>query len=640
MFAWSPFAVESWGPSSQRVERALRPHVKQVSPARVVYGMRSVLWLSKARLKGWVTTMLGSDVLVGMLVDYGVSSIFGVPGDTNVMFYEALQRRSSEIRHVMARDERSAGFMADAYARLGNRPGVFECPSGAGSTYSLPAVAEANASAVPIILLTIDVPLASEGRGVITELDCARLYEPVTKMSELVKSAEKIPEVIRRAFRTATSGTPGAVHLQIPSDILRMEVDETQLSLHVEHECITYPSYRTRPVKEKIDRLVELLSAADRPLIVTGGGVRRSGAEASVTTLAERLGIPVVTTITGQGSVPADHRLAIGVIGDNGFHPHANLAIEEADLVVFLGSKIGSVVTVGFTFPTVSQEKRIVHVDINPVALGNNYENILSIAGDVRAVVDDLLSQTSEEDIRASSRDEWVRHLSERRSTFWLNASVLLERDEVPLRPERIAQELNKSLIEYGEPVHVLSDAGTPTPYMTRFLKTNSRVSLTIPRAFGGLGYAIPAVVGAWAADPSRRPIGLFGDGSLGMSAGELESLARLKVPAVLILFSNGTFGWIKGLHRLNGHREPMSVDFAKPDGRALGEAFGIRSWSVETPDEFATALKEAFATNGPSLIDVAVESIADRVPPVYSWLRKLDRDPLSLDSDDVFYFH
>ncbi len=582
--------------------------------------------------------MLGSDILVEMLVRYEVRHVFGVPGDTNVPFYEALQRRSTEIQHIMARDERSAGFMADAYARLGQRPGVFECPSGAGSMYSLPPVAEANASAVPVILLTIDIPLPGEGRGVITELDCARLYEPVTKMSELVKSANKIPEVVRRAFRTATSGTPGAVHLQIPEDLLFEDVDVTTISLHAEAECTNFPAFRTRPVRKKLDQLVALLTTARKPLIVTGGGVRRSQAGPAVTRLAERLNIPMVTTITGQGSVPADHPLAIGVIGDNGFHPHANRAMEEAELVVFLGSKIGSVVTVGFTFPEVTHSKRIVHADIEPIALGNNYENELSIAGDVGALAEDLLDMLPE-DAGAGLRDEWVAHVNEMRSTFWLNASVLLEREDAPLRPERVAHELNERLAEYGRPVHVLSDAGTPTPHMTRFLKTNDNVSLTIPRAFGGLGYAIPAVVGAWKADPSRRPIGLFGDGSLGMAAGELETLARLGVPAILILFTNGTFGWIKGLHKLRGHREPMSVDFTPPDGRAIGEAFGVRSWSAETPAELSRALEAAFAADGPTLIDVRVESIADRVPPVYSWLRKRDKDPLSLEAEDVLYF-
>ncbi|MEJ2030155.1 MAG: thiamine pyrophosphate-binding protein [Maritimibacter sp.] len=160
--------------------------------------------------------MKGADILVDMLIGYGIDTVFGVPGDTNVQFYESLQQREDEITHVMARDERSAGFMADAYGRFTNRPGVVECPSGAGAMYSLPPIAESNASSVPVILLTIDIPLPGEGRGVLTELDCAKLFEPVTKMSIQVKSAEKLPEILRRAFRTACSGKPGAVHLQIP----------------------------------------------------------------------------------------------------------------------------------------------------------------------------------------------------------------------------------------------------------------------------------------------------------------------------------------------------------------------------------------------------------------------------------------
>lgn len=177
--------------------------------------------------------MRGADVLVEMLVKYGVENVFGVPGDTNVSFYEALEQRLDEIKHVMARDERSAGFMADAYARLTDKPGVFECPSGAGAMYSLPPVAESNASSVPVILLTIDLPIVGEGRGVITELDCAKLFEPVTKMSVQIKTPEKIPEIIRRAFRVACSGTPGAVHLQIPEDMLSAEIDAASIFLFI-----------------------------------------------------------------------------------------------------------------------------------------------------------------------------------------------------------------------------------------------------------------------------------------------------------------------------------------------------------------------------------------------------------------------
>lgn len=199
--------------------------------------------------------MRGADVLVQMLINYGVDVLFGVPGDTNVPFYEALQRRQGDIEHVMARDERSAGYMADAYARLTDRPGIFECPSGAGAMYSLPPLAESNASSVPVILLTIDLPLPGEGRGMITELDCARLFEPVTKMSVQVKSPEKLPEIVRRAFRVACSGTPGAVHLQIPEDMLLAEIDPDTISLHAEPECRTFPAFPMAPAPGKVGEL-------------------------------------------------------------------------------------------------------------------------------------------------------------------------------------------------------------------------------------------------------------------------------------------------------------------------------------------------------------------------------------------------
>ncbi|MEJ2022037.1 MAG: thiamine pyrophosphate-dependent enzyme, partial [Maritimibacter sp.] len=157
--------------------------------------------------------------------------------------------------------------------------------------------------------------------------------------------------------------------------------------------------------------------------------------------------------------------------------------------------------------------------------------------------------------------------------------------------------------------------------------------------AFGGLGSALPATVGAWRADPTRRPIGLFGDGSFGMSVGELETLVRLQIPAILLLFNNGHFGWIKGLHRLKGHNQCFGVDFTPPKGQAIAEAFDLKAWTAKTPAELDTALADAFAhKKGPCLIDVHVESIADRVPPVYSWLNKRGKDPLRLEAEDVAF--
>ncbi|WP_019643449.1 thiamine pyrophosphate-binding protein [Novispirillum itersonii] len=586
--------------------------------------------------------MRGADILVEMLIGYGVEVVFGVPGDTNVPFYEALQRHEGQIRHVMARDERSAGYMADAYGRFTSKPGVFECPSGAGAMYSLPPVAESNSSSVPVILLTIDIPLPGEGRGVLTELDCARLFEPVTKLSVQVKTPEKLPEIIRRAFRAACSGKPGAVHLQIPEDMLLAEVDPARVSLHVEEECRTFPAYPTLPAPEKLDTLLALLTASERPLIVSGGGVNRSCAGPEVQALAERLNIPVCTTMTGQGTMPDDHRLAVGVIGDNGFHPHANWALEHADFVLFIGSRVGSVVTIGWTFPKITLNKRVAQIDIDPEIMANNYENVLSVQGDARLVLQQLVAMADCTAPHSPARTQaWVDDLNGLRATFWDNAEALLSSESLPLRPERAVRCFNEALEASGQAAHIYSDAGTPTPHMTRFLRLKDRrTRFAIPRAFGGLGSALPATVGAWFADKGRRPIGMFGDGSFGMTVGELETLVRLNVPAILLLFNNGTFGWIKGLHRLRGHNQCFSVDFTPPRGQAIAEAFDVKAWTATSAAELDAALAEAFAyTGGPCLIDIHVESIADRVPPVYSWLTKRGRDPLSVEAEEVSYF-
>ncbi|CVI63546.1 thiamine pyrophosphate-binding protein (plasmid) [Agrobacterium leguminum] len=576
--------------------------------------------------------MNGADILVEMLVRYGVNDLFGVPGDTNVSLYSALQRRVGEIRHIMCRDERSAGYMADAYARISNKVGVFEAPSGAGAMYSLPPVAEANSSSVAMILLTIDIPLSGEGRGVITELDCKTLFEPITKASIQIKSTDKIPETVRRAFRIATSGTPGAVHLVIPEDILDHEASIAPEAIYAEDECSSFPSFATAPSQDAVQRLVALLGESSRPVIVAGGGCNRGKAGDALLRFVEKTNIPVVTSITGQGVLPDDHKLAIGVIGDNGFHPHANRALEESDLILYIGSKVGSVVTVGWSLPKKNVERKIVQIDSDPNVLANTAHNDLSICSDARLALEALVDAFDEQ--KARDYTSWVQTINVWRGAFW-DASMKFSADTTsPLKPEVVVSVLNNSRLF---PANVLSDAGTPTPYMTRFFKIiDGQSTFIIPRAFGGLGYAIPAVVGAWVADPDKRPIGLFGDGSFNMSVGELETLVRLQVPALLLHFNNACFGWIKGLHRMQGRgtNDCYSVDFSRGDAAAIADAFGIKSFKVETAEEFRDAIIYAEKhKDGPIFIDIVIESLAERVPPVFSWLRKQGADPLSNDT-------
>jgi acetolactate synthase I/II/III large subunit len=563
--------------------------------------------------------MKGSEALVRMLQAYEVDVIFGVPGDTSIPFYEALYDAGSGIRHIMARDERSASFMADAYSRIAHKPGICECPSGAGPLYSVPGVAEANASSIPIILLTSDISLSGEGKKTITELDCQKLFESITKWSSVLKQPAKVPETLRRAFRIATTGRPGAVHLAFPEEVLTGELPEIDGVLYHEPECTTYPAYRTRGSRVVLEELIRHLLAAERPVIIVGGGTNHSQAGDGVIALSEWLSAPVVTTISGQGIMPDDHPFAMGVIGDNGFHPHAHRAVEEGDVLLYVGCKMGSVSTVRWTIPSFRPDRKIIQIDLDPELLSNNFRNTLSVAGDARLVLEDLLALLGMQgEPRGVSR--WVEELNRDRVRFWDESGSILRSDAVPLKAPRVVYELNRRL---PSPSIVISDAGTPTPYVSRFLKLSGRGSrFIIPRSYGGLGYAIPGLVGAHFACPEACLVGLFGDGSLNMSAGELETLARLGIKAVLIHFNNGCFGWIKALQALHSRGKFYSVDFTPGNPALVAEGFGVPARSVETPTELENALDEAFAWNGPFFIDIKIESLVTELPPVLSWIR------------------
>ena len=566
--------------------------------------------------------MIGAQALVEILVQYDVNVIFGVPGDTNIALYEALYDAGSTIRHVMARDERSASFMADAYARISHKPGVCECPSGAGPLYSIPGVAEANASSIPLILLTSDIPLAGEGKKTITELDCQKLFEPITKWSNLVKDVERVPEIIRRAFRVATTGRPGAVHLAFPEEVLTGEFQGGKVEIYAEPECRQYPAYRTRGSRKALEEVVEHIKGADRPVLIAGGGAKYSQASRAVISLVERISAPVVTTISGQGIIPDEHTLAMGVIGDNGFHPHAHQALEEGDVLIYIGCKMGSVSTIKWTLPSYDAQRKIIQIDLDPELLSNNVRNTQSIAGDAKLVLEDLVTLLEMEEIQREP-SKWVRDLNRSRKEFWKHHVEKLSSESVPIKPQRVVAALNKRI---QPPTIVIADAGTPTPYISRFLKLGGGSTFIIPRAYGGLGYAIPALVGAHFANPNAKLVGLFGDGSLGMSAGDLETLARLKIPAVLILFNNACFGWIKALQALHSKKKFFSVDFLPGDPVLIAKGFGIKAFKARTSDELEGAIGKAFSDKGPVLVDVLTESEATELPPVYSWWKAAEK--------------
>ena len=567
--------------------------------------------------------MNGSEIIVEMLCQYGVDVIFGVPGDTSIPLYEALHDRGGAIHHVMARDERCAAFMADAYARLSHKPGVCECPSGAGPLYALPGIAEANASSIPVILLTSDIALAGEGKKTITELDCGKLFEAVTKWSSQIKQVDKLPETLRRVFRMATTGRPGAIHLALPQEVLTGSYTGSPENLYAEADCHSYPAYRTRGSRKSLEILTGHLENARKPVIIAGGGAKHAQAGDEIFALARLLNAPVVTTISGQGIVNDHEDVALGVIGDNGFHPHAHQAVETGDVLLYIGCKMGSVSTINWQLPSPQNAPKILQIDLDPELLANNYRNTHSVAGDAKLVLQDLIALLKIDGFTAAG-SAWLDDLNRSRKAFWDAAKPVLNASAVPLKPQRVVQALNRHL---SENVVVIADAGTPTPHITRYLRLRGRDStFIIPRAYGGLGYAIPALVGAHFARPDAQLVGLFGDGSLGMSAGEIETLARLNIPAVMIHFNNGCFGWIKALQALHAKEKFYSVDFSSTDPARVAEGFGVSAMRIATPEDLDAGLDMAFGRKGPVFLDIVSECEVSELPPVYTWQRAAEK--------------
>ncbi|MBI3451817.1 MAG: thiamine pyrophosphate-binding protein, partial [Rhodospirillales bacterium] len=427
----------------------------------------------------------GAEAFVRMLQRHGVTHVFGLCGDTSLPLYDALARLDHGITHVLTRDERSAAYMADAYARVTGRVGVCEGPSGGGATYILPGVVEANESSVPILAVTTDISVSSRGRYTLTELDQESLFRPLAKWNKVLDRAAEIPGTLRRAFREMTTGRPGAVHIGLPYDVQKDPVEESDVWADPAYG--RYPAARVAPDPAAVARAADVLAAAARPVIVCGGGAVIAGAEAELARLAEILGAPVATTISGQGTIADAHPLAVGVVGSNGGTPPTRAVIDAADAVLFVGCRAGSVTTERWRHPTPGAA-RIVHVDVDPAVIGTNYETAAGVVGDAKlalaALADALvLAQAKPRDAAAAQRVARAR--ADKEAAY----RPLATSNERPIRPERLIADL--AAVLSGDAI-VVADPGTPCPYVSAFYpKRRTGRWFISNRAHGALGYSL-----------------------------------------------------------------------------------------------------------------------------------------------------
>ncbi|MFW6074308.1 MAG: thiamine pyrophosphate-binding protein [Chloroflexota bacterium] len=559
-----------------------------------------------------------ADAIVAILAESGIDVMFGLPGDTGMDFYDALYHNEGRVQHIMTRDERSASFMADAYSRVTGKVGLCEGPSGGGATYIVPGVAEAHGSSIPMICLTSDTPVKQAGRGVLTELDQPALFEPITKWSDRLNTADTSPDMIRRAIRMATSGRPGAVFLSLPADVLGAEVDPADV--YGVPQFVRAPSTRMRPDPDDVERAATMIRNASRPVIVAGGGVRVAGAWDALTTLAEAGSIPVGTSINGKGSIADVHPLSLGVVGGNGARPYANDVVSNCDLLVLVGTRTDSTTTQNWSIPPKSAKIPTIHIDVDPWQIGNNYQTQVGLVADARPALEDLADALGKIE-PDEHRTQWLESIAEAKREYFASQLRFISSDSQPIKPQRVIATLRQLL---DDDTVLVADPGTPTPYVCAQYELRRPGRWTvIPRAHGGLGYALPAVVGAHygALERGARVVGLMGDGSFGMSCGELETITRLNLPVVLLQFNNRAFGWIKELQHLYHGDRYFSVDFNDVDYAGIARGFGLRAWRVEDPADLERTMQEALADGGPCFIDIVSESQITETPPVHAWL-------------------
>ena len=549
--------------------------------------------------------MTGARFLADTLQAYGVTHVFFMPGIVKRALFEMEER--TNIDRVLTHGEKSAVYMADGYARASGRPGI--CMAQTVGTSNLAAgLRDPYLGCSPVIAITGGSDPQTHYRNVYQEVEDLSMFDPVTKFNVRVEHVERYPDLLREAFRVATTGTPGPVHLELKGQGGQLTDDaEGDLEVLVDEATTRVPAYRPEPEPGSIQEAARLLAAAKKPIIVAGGGVRHSGAGAELVELAEKLQIPIATALNAKDTVLANHPLNVGVVGVYS-RETANQAVLDSDLVFFVGSKTGGQVTNNWKLPKIGTP--VIQLDINPEELGRNYPLKAAIMGDAKVSLRKLIDVADASS--AASRKEWTDQTQKSMKAWYEEFEPLLNSDAVPIRPERICKELTE---------HLPSDALLVSDTGHAGMWTGGMVDLTEPgqgfiRCAGSLGWGLPAVLGAKCALPDRPVVLFTGDGGFWYHLAEIETAVRQKINAVIVVNNNHVLSHgLQGLTKIAGGELQAKNEFIwhynDTDLAKVAESMGALGIRVDKPSEIDSALDQAFSADRPVVVDVATEVLA-----------------------------
>lgn len=543
-------------------------------------------------------TLSGAEIVVRLLERQNIGIVIGIPGGAVLPLYDALSG-SNKIRHVLARHEQGAGFMAQGMARVTGQPAVCLASSGPGATNLLTAIADAKLDSIPIVAITGQVPRAMIGTDAFQEVDTYGLTIPITKHNFLVSSVEELLKVIPRAFSIAASGRPGPVLVDIPKDVQseRIEVFEWPEP----GMALPAPAFD----ESAIHQAAAMIAQAERPVLYLGGGVIHSDAASVAVTLAEKASLPTVMTLMALGTMPVDHPLYLGMLGMHGAR-HTNLALEECDLLIAVGARFDDRATgkVAAFCPSA----KIIHVDIDPSELGKIKPAHVGITGDVAEVLEALLPK-----VVPRLRQAWLSRVAQLKERYPLQ----MPGNDDPRMHYGLISAVAASLDDQAT---VSTDVGQHQMWVAQAYPLRRPRQWLTSGGLGTMGFGVPTAIGAALAEPQRTVVCFSGDGSILMNIQELITAAEERANVKIILMNNGALGLVHQQQTMFfGERIFASKFRAVPDFIKVAEGFGLRAVDLDLAEQPRQALLEALNTPGPCLIHVSIdrcEKVLPMVPP------------------------
>ncbi|MCX6696733.1 MAG: biosynthetic-type acetolactate synthase large subunit [Methanoregula sp.] len=540
----------------------------------------------------------GAKILIESLLREGVETIFGYPGGSVLPIYDELY--DSPLRHILVRHEQAAAHAADGYARASGRVGVCLATSGPGACNLVTGIATAYMDSVPVVAITGQVPTTMLGNDAFQESDIQGITMPITKHNYLVKDTADIARVVKEAFFIAGTGRQGPVLIDLPKDVNTRSIKDPIVPDKVSLRGYN-PTYKGHT--RQIDKALEMINLAERPLIYAGGGVISSNASGELVTLATQLGLPVTTTLMGIGCIPCDHPLNLGMLGMHGTE-YANFAVTECDLLIAIGARFDDRVT--GKLDTFAPHAKIIHIDIDPAEIGKNKRVDIPIVGDVKSVLKDMLASMK----KKGACEAWQKKIK-----HWKQHHPLrYGKDDGCLHPQFIIQQMSELL--QGNAV-IVSEVGQNQMWAAQYFCFRQPRTWITSGGLGTMGYGFPAAIGAHFARPDVPVFDVAGDGSIQMNIQEMGTVAHYKIPVKIAILNNMYLGMVRQWQELFYDRRYSYTELPPVEFVKIANAYGIDGVKVESCEDVMPALKAAIDCDGPFVMDFRVEREENVFPMV-----------------------